>query len=177
MMFLRHHDICIFHIHIQPGSPPYTPATFHKFTKIHKSAISHPASPYAVAMPHRSPYGPHSHTISLTRRSPRPARALAGLQSTHGGLSRQLASYPPRPGVRFTQTCAPNRFTQIPCTNDGGHRAWRRLATRRRCRSGGLHSSPPEGGLVRPGGADPRGAGAGRIQQNPAGAAPDPQDE
>ena len=34
--FLRHPDSRIFHIHIQPGAPPPTPATSHKFTKIRK---------------------------------------------------------------------------------------------------------------------------------------------
>ena len=83
-----------------------------------KSAVSHPASPYAVVMPHRSPYGPYSHTISLTRRSPRPARALADLQSVHGGSSRQLTLYPPRPATGSRgSTLQPTHSN----SNDWGH--------------------------------------------------------
>ena len=107
--------------------------------KTAKSAVSHPASPYAVAMPHRSPYGPYSHTISLTRRSPRPARALAGLQSIHDGSSRQLASCPPRPAAGSRKSSS-NRSAQIPRSNDRGtvrrRRTRHRFATWRR-RQGG----------------------------------------
>ena len=95
-MFLRHPDSRIFHIHIQSGASPYTPATPINSQKSTKSAVSHPASPYAVAMPHRSPCGPYSHTVSLTRRSPRPARTvLADLHSnpTHSNSLRRRGGH------------------------------------------------------------------------------------
>ena len=56
----------------------------------------------------------------------------------------------------------PTGFPQVPCTNDGevSVGAWRRFATRRRRRSGRLHSSQLEGwpwSCGPPGGGQPRG--------------------
>ena len=154
-MFLRHPDSRIFHIHIQSGASSYTPATPINSQKSTKAAVSHPASPYAVAMPHRSPCGPYSHTVSLTQRSPRPARVLAGLQSIHDGSSRQLTSYPPRPARPVHSNAHPANLLKFPAPARG---AWRRFAMRRRQRrSRGLHSSPSEGGLLRRGSQGNRG--------------------
>ena len=76
--------------------------------------------PYAVAMPHRSPYGPYSHTVSLTRRSPRPARVLAGLQSIHGGSSTPADLIPAKTSADGPLKYASNQLTQIPCASEGG---------------------------------------------------------
>ena len=78
---------------------------------------------------------------------------------------------------RSTQTYAPDQLTQIPCADEGGMGM---ASPRDATTTGTLRSSPPEGGLLRAGSADPRGAGAGWIQQKPADVAsgqPDPQDE
>ena len=112
------HDTCGGSAQTAPHTHQPPPSNSQKSTK---SAVSHPASPYAVATPHRSPYGPYSHTISLTRRSPRPARALAGLQSTHGGSSRQLASYPPRPAAGPLKPTRPIDLLKFPAPTRG---AW-----------------------------------------------------
>ena len=76
---------------------------------------------------------------------------------------------PTETSVRFTQAYASNRFTQIPCANDGeaGAGTWRRLATqrRRRCRRQGIpvlgyspawrqDKQPASGGLI----AEPEGS-------------------
>ena len=92
-------------------------------------------------MPHRSPCASDLHTDhipyrhSLTRSSPRLARFLACLQSTHGGSSRQLTSYQPRPAADPLKY-APSQFTQIPCVGEGGMgvSVRRRFAMRRRLR-------------------------------------------
>ena len=60
-------DSHIFHIPHQPDDPPYTPAAFHKFTKIRKVHNLTSRRPYTAAhasqIPTRlgSPYGPCSH--------------------------------------------------------------------------------------------------------------------
>ena len=124
-MFLRHPDSRIFHIHIQPGGPHTRLPPSINSQKTTKSAIPHLAGHTLQPMPHRSPCASDLHTDhipyrhSLTRRSPRPARALAGLQSIHGGSSRQLTSYPPRPAAGSLKY-ASNLSTQIPCADEGG---------------------------------------------------------
>ena len=50
---------------IRAGGAPYASAALRQFTKNRKSAVSHPASPYAVAMPHRSPRASDPHTSNI----------------------------------------------------------------------------------------------------------------
>ena len=128
-MFLRHPDSRIFHIHIQPSGPHTRLPPSINSQKTAKSAIPHLAGHTLQPMPHRSPYGPYSHTISLTRRSPRPARALAGLQSTHGGSSRQLTSYSPRPAAGLRGSTHQPNSLKFPAPARGAW-VWRQ---RRRC--------------------------------------------
>ena len=169
-MLLRHPDSRIFHIHIQPGGSHTRLPPSMNSQKTAKSAIPHPAGHTLQPMPHRSPCASDLHTghipyrHSLTRRSPRPARFLAGLQSIHGGSSRQLTLYQPRPAFGSLKPAHPAGFPQIPCTNGGEAgagawhgMAWHRFATRRRRRSGALHSSPPEDGQLRRGSSGSRG--------------------
>ena len=113
-MFLRHPDSCIFHIHIQSGGPHTRLPPSINSQKTAKSAIPHLAGHTLQPIPHRSPCASDLHTDhipyrhSLTQRSPRLARFLAYLQSTHGGSSRQLTSYPPRPAAGLRKSR--NRF-------------------------------------------------------------------
>ena len=154
-------DSHIFHIPRATGRlPPYTPATFHKFTKNCKARKPAFRKPCIVAhawpLPTRlgSPYGQYPHTATVWPCARRDQRA--GLR---------------KPGA--------NRSPQTPCDCDGGQpaggvNARRRLAARRRRRSRSPRSGRPEGGAC---GADPRGTGSGWTRQKPADAASDPQDE
>ena len=150
-MFLRHPDSRIFHIHIQPGGPHTRLPPSINSQKTTKSAIPHLAGHTLQPMPHRSPCASDLHTDhipyrhSLTRRSPRPARALAGLQSIHGGSSRQLTSYPPRPAAGSLKY-ASNLSTQIHCAGEGAW-AWHRFAMRRRRRR---QKGPPHACVIGP---------------------------
>ena len=110
---------------IRAGGAPYASAALRQFTKNRKSAVSHPASPYAVAMPHRSPCASDPHTGNI----PIPP------QSDHVPAETSAAGLR-KPGA--------NRSPQTPCGCDGvqpadGVNAWRRFATRRR--SGAPRSS------------------------------------
>ena len=134
-MFLRHPDSRIFHIHIQPGGPHTRLPPSINSQKTAKSAIPHLAGHTLQPMPHRSPCASDLHTDhipychSLTRCSPRLARFLAGLQSIHGGSSRQLTSYPPRPARPVHSNAHPANSLKFPAPARG---AWVRRQ-RRRC--------------------------------------------
>ena len=179
-MLLRHPDSRIFHIHIQPGGSHTRLPPSMNSQKTAKSAIPHPAGHTLQPMPHRSPCASDLHTghipyrHSLTRRSPRPARFLAGLQSIHGGSSRQLTLYQPRPAFGSLKPAHPAGFPQIPCTNGGeaGAGAWHGIASRR---GADVAVGPCIQARLKTGncGADLRGAGAGWTRQKPADAAPD----
>ena len=83
-------------------------------------------------------------------------------------------SNPPRPARPVHSNTRPANSLKFTAPTRG---AWVRhrfaMRRRRRRRSGAPRSSRPEGRRLRPGGVDPRGAGAGRTRQKPAGAAPD----
>ena len=176
-----------------PRDFPHMPAPFsHTFPRLpqpHAPAqipIGSAGFPYVSADPPYDHQAPKISTLIPTRpafpapqtRHPRVStNSLRRLPARYRMSRRSIKSA--ETSGRLTQTCASNRFTQIPCTNDeeAGAMAWRRFATRRRRRSGDLHSSPPEGGLLRRGSprnrnrldstkARRRGAGsAGRIAQ------------
>ena len=125
-----------------------------------------------------SPYGPRSHTFPRFPIQPPsfknpdigfgkasvsgPAnQAPAGLcefpASTAGAVPHVRTGHrPAETSVRFTQTYAPNRFTQIPCTNGGeaGAVAWHRFATRRR--RGPRVQVRPKAGACGPGRGSPK---------------------
>ena len=166
--------------HTFPRRPqPHTPA---------RIPIGSAGSPHVSTAPPCNLQAPKIPTL-VSMRPAFPAPQTRHPRVSANSLRRLLARYrmsrrgtnPPRPATGLLKPTHPAGFPQIPCANDGeaGVGAWRRLATRRRRRSGGLHSSPPEGRLVQRGGADPRGAGAGWTRQKSAGAASgqsDPQD-
>ena len=180
-MFLRHPDSRIFHIHIQPGGPHTRLPPSINSQKTAKSAIPHLAGHTLQPMPHRSPCASDLHTDyipyrhSLTRRSPRLARFLACLHSTHDGSSRQLASCPPRPATGLLISAHPTGLRGFPAPTAGRRASGHGVASRR---GADVAVGPCVQARLKAGscGPDPRGTGAGWTRQKPAGAAPDPQD-
>ena len=142
---------------------PYARSASHTQTAPSISS-PHPSarlSPYAGAvLPYVFTASPHSHQASkiptlVSARPAFPAPQIRHPQVSTNSLRRLLVRYhmsrrgtnPPRPAAGPLK-CASDQLTQIHCADEG---AWarHRFAMRRRRRSGGLHSSPPEGGQLR----------------------------
>ena len=92
-----------------------------------------------------------------------PARVCAYLHG-HGAQAS-----PTRPASGFGESSANPTHSNSNVQRLGGMGT----ASPRDATTGAPRSSRPEGRRLRPGGVDPRGAGAGRTRQKPAGAAPD----
>ena len=145
-----------------PHGFPHMPEPFsHTFPRL-------PQSPYACADPHRFSQfpirfrgshiqSPGSKNLTLIPTRPAfPAPQIRHPPVSANSLRRLPARYrmsrrntiPPRPAAGLRKPTRPANSLKFPAPTRG---VWRRFATRRRRRSGDLHSSPPERRLLRRG--------------------------
>ena len=151
---------------IRAGGAPYVSAALRQFTKNRKSAVSHPASPYAVAMPHRSPCASDPHTDNI----PIPP------QSDHVPAETSAPAYANQAPTGLLKLPAAATACSPPPASTSAYGAASRRCVGVNAVGARVQAGPKTGAC----GADPRGTGAGRTRQKSADAASgqsDPQDE